>query len=184
MVSHPLKPGSPLNAPQANLISTIARGVIKGDLDWPLLGVGLVVGAVLVAIDETLRKVSKGKMGLPPLGAALAMYLPTAVTIPVVLGSVIGWVYDKLVERRPWGAAAKQLGILLASGFIVGESLIYVLIAGVTAGTGNPEPFAVFGSDPTGGHAEMVGAAVFAVVIVVLYMWIQGMAKKAATKTA
>jgi putative OPT family oligopeptide transporter len=184
VVSHPLKPGSPLNAPQANLISTIARGVIKGDLDWPMLGIGLGVGAVLVAIDETLRATTKGKMGLPPLGAALAMYLPTAVTIPVVLGSVIGWVYDKMVERRPWGAAAKQLGILLASGFIVGESLIYVLIAGVTAGTGNPEPFAVFGKDPTGGHAEMVGAVVFAVVIVVLYLWIQSMAKNAKAKAA
>jgi hypothetical protein len=121
-------------------------------------------------------------MGLPPLGAALAMYLPTAVTMPVVLGSVIGWVYDKSVERRSWGEAAKQLGVLLASGFIVGESLVYVLIAGVTAGTGNPEPFAIFGKDPTGGNAETVGAVAFAAVIVVFYLWIQGLAKGAAAK--
>jgi putative OPT family oligopeptide transporter len=182
--SHPLKPGAPLVAPQANLISTIARGVITGDLDWGMLGVGGIVGVVLVIIDETLRKMSKGKAGMPPLGAALAMYLPTAVTMPVVIGSFIGWAYDKSVEKKPWGEGAKQLGVLLASGFIVGESLIYVLIAGVTAATGNPEPFAQFGTDPTGGNAEMVGAGAFAIVIVVLYLWIQGMAKKAATRSA
>jgi putative OPT family oligopeptide transporter len=181
VVSHPIKPGSPLNAPQANLISTIARGVITGKLDWPMLGVGGIVGAVLVVIDETLRRTTKGKMGLPPLGAALAMYLPTAVTTPVVLGSLIGWIYDKSVARKPWGDAAKQLGILLASGFIVGESLIYVLIAGVTYLTGEKEPFAILGTDPTGGNAEVIGAAAFAIVIVVLYLWIQGLAKKAAT---
>jgi putative OPT family oligopeptide transporter len=184
VASHPIKPGSPLNAPQANLISTIARGVIKGDLDWPMLGIGVGVGAALVAVDEALRKMSKGKMGLPPLGAALAMYLPTAVTTPVVLGSIIGWVYDKSVEKRTWGAAAKQLGVLLASGFIVGESLIYVLIAGVTYLTGQKEPFAIFGDDPTGGHSELVGAATFAAVIVVLYLWIQSMAKNAKAKAA
>ena len=184
VASHPIKPGTPLNAPQANLISTIARGVITGKLDWPMLGVGCVVGAVLVVIDETLRKVSNGKMGLPPLGAALAMYLPTAVTTPVVLGSVIGWVYDKIVERKPWGAGAKQLGVLLASGFIVGESLIYVLIAAVTFATQKAEPFAMLGADPTGGHAELVGAIAFAVVIVVLYTWIQGLAKKSSAKPA
>jgi len=184
VASHPIKPGSPLNAPQANLISTIARGVITGDLDWPMLGIGAGVGAVLVVIDETLRKMSGGKMGLPPLGAALAMYLPTAVTTPVVLGSVIGWVYDKSVQSKRWGEAAKQLGVLLASGFIVGESLIYVLIAAVTYLTGEKEPFALLGTDPTGGNAELIGAAAFAAVIVVLYLWIQGMAKKAASRSA
>jgi putative OPT family oligopeptide transporter len=184
VASHPIKPGSPLNAPQANLISTIARGVITGDLDWPMLGIGAGVGAVLVVIDETLRKMSGGKMGLPPLGAALAMYLPTAVTTPVVLGSVIGWVYDKSVQSKRWGEAAKQLGVLLASGFIVGESLIYVLIAAVTYLTGEKEPFALLGTDPTGGNAELIGAGAFAAVIVVLYLWIQGMAKKAASRSA
>jgi putative OPT family oligopeptide transporter len=178
VISHPLKMGAPLVAPQANLISTIARGVIKGDLDWPLLFTGMGVGVVLVIIDEVLRKVTKGKMGLPPLGAALAMYLPTAVTTPVVLGSFIGWGYDKLVGRKPWGKAAKQLGVLLASGFIVGESLIYVVIAGMTSATGLTEPFAIFGTDPTHGNAELVGASAFAVVTAVLYFWIQGMAKK------
>ncbi len=181
VVSHPIKPGSPLNAPQATLISTIANGVITGKLDWPMLGVGGVVGAILVVIDETLRRTTNGKMGLPALGAALAMYLPTAVTTPVVLGSLIGWIYDKSVARKPWGEAAKQLGVLLASGFIVGESLIYVLIAGVTYATGQKEPFAIFGTDPTGGNAELVGAGAFAIVIVVLYLWIQGLAKKAST---
>ena len=100
VASHPIKPGSPLNAPQANLISTIARGVITGNLDWPMLGVGGVVGAVLVVIDETLRRTTKGKMGLPPLGAALA----------VVAGG-FSLLKDQANEAGQWAQTLQQAGL-------------------------------------------------------------------------
>ncbi len=45
----------PLPAPQATLISALAKGVISGQLDWHLIGTGAIVGALVVAIDETLR---------------------------------------------------------------------------------------------------------------------------------
>src|SRR4030095_11432884 len=42
----------PLPAPQATLISTIAKGVVGGDLDWSLIGIGALVGVGLILIDE------------------------------------------------------------------------------------------------------------------------------------
>ena len=83
--------GNPLAAPQATLISTIASGVIGGDLNWGLIGIGGAVGAVLVVVDELLRRT--GRYSLPPLGAALAIYLPSSVTVPVILGAFAGLAY-------------------------------------------------------------------------------------------
>ena len=84
--------GEPLAAPQATLITTIASGVIGGNLQWGLIGVGALVGAGLVLVDELLRRT--GRFSLPPLGAALAIYLPSSVTVPVILGAFSGWVFD------------------------------------------------------------------------------------------
>ena len=167
------------------MISTIARGVIKGDLDQQMLGIGW-SSAPFWWPSTSHCQGQQRLLSACPVGAALAIVpADRLVTTPVVLGSMIGWVYDKIVARRPWGESAKQLGVLLASGFIVGESLILVLIAGVTYATGQKKsPSRSWVMDLTGGHAELIGAISFAVVIVVLYTWIQGLAKKAATKPA
>ncbi len=155
---------TPLAAPQATLISTLAHGVIVGDAKmWPLLGVGALVGAVLVLIDETLRRM--GRYSLPPLGVGLAIYLPMAVTTPVVVGAVVGWLYDRWAAGQgPSGAAAKRLGVLLASGLIVGESLFNVALAGLIVLTNRPEPLALPGIGdgfaPTALWLALGGAAV------------------------
>ncbi len=46
----------PLAAPQATLISALAQGVITGNLPWNLIGWGALIGLVVVAIDEVLRR--------------------------------------------------------------------------------------------------------------------------------
>jgi putative OPT family oligopeptide transporter len=89
----------PLAAPQATLISTLAKGVLGGDLNWSLLGVGALIGIGLVIVDAVLRKSSAGRLSLPPLGVGLAIYLPSSVTAPVVVGAVAGWIYDKVVAK-------------------------------------------------------------------------------------
>jgi putative OPT family oligopeptide transporter len=168
---------TPLQAPQATLISTLARGVIEGGLDWSLIGVGLLVGVGLVIVDETLRRTT-GRLSLPPLGAALAIYLPSEVIAPVVLGAVIGWVYDRWVRAKPWGKSAQRLGVLLASGMVVGESLMAVLLAGLSIATNRESPIAVFGEDPTRGHGEAIGAIGCALGLVALYVSIERLARR------
>jgi putative OPT family oligopeptide transporter len=160
----------PLDAPQATLISTLAKGVIGGDLNWSLLGVGALIGLGLVLVDIVLRKSSNGRFSLPPLGVGLAIYLPSAVTAPVVVGALVGWIYDKMVDKDRMGEAAKRLGVLIASGFIVGESLFNVALAGLIVVTQKPGPLEV--SFAPSEHVGMIFAVIAAAVVVVgLYGW-------------
>ncbi|CAN7243438.1 oligopeptide transporter, OPT family [Phenylobacterium sp. LjRoot225] len=158
---------SPLAAPQATLISTIASGVVGGDLQWGLIGVGALIGAALVVVDELLRR--GGRYSLPPLGAALAIYLPSSVTVPVILGAFAGWAFNRAAQRRPNPEATKRLGVLLVSGYIVGDSLLNVAYAGLIVATGKGAPLAVVPEDF--GPATPLALAVYAATALLLYGW-------------
>jgi len=164
---------TPLAAPQATLISTIASGVVGGDLQWGLIGVGALIGAGLVLIDETLRR--GGRYSLPPLGAALAIYLPSSVTTPVIIGSFAGWFFNRRAERTPDPETTRQLGVLLVSGYIVGDSLLNVAYAGLIVATGKGAPLAVVPeSFPL---ATPLALAAYAAVAIALYAWTERRAR-------
>ena len=129
-----------LSAPQAALISTLAKGVLGGDLDWTLLGFGAGIGVVMIAIDELLGRT--GKMRLPPLGVGMGIYLPMSLTLLIPVGAVIGHFYDKWAERTPNPGFAQRMGVLAATGLIVGESLFGVAFAAIVAwyNRGSPIP--------------------------------------------
>jgi len=158
----------PLPAPQATLISALAKGVIEGNLDWSLIGVGVLVGIGLIALDEGLRAAKL--MPVPPLAVGLGIYLPASTSSFVVVGAVIGWAYDKWADKLPNAETVKRLGVLLASGLIVGESLFGVLLAGLIVVSGKGEPLAVVG-DGFAPIAQILGVIVFAAVTAALYSW-------------
>lgn len=161
---------TPLAAPQATLISTLAKGVIGGDLPWSLLGYGAAIGIALVLFDVVLKKSSNGKYSLPPLGVGLAIYLPSVVTLPVVVGAVGGYLFERAVSSHSWGEAAKRMGVLVMSGFIVGESLFNVALAGLIVSTGKGEPLAV--ANGMSEHQGMVVALILgAALLGSLYRW-------------
>ncbi len=161
---------TPLPAPQATLISALAKGVIEGQLDWGLIGVGVLIGGVLVAIDEGLRLT--GRFSLPPLGVGMGIYLPSAVTAPIVVGALIGWLYDKWVGRasNPGREAAQRMGILMASGLIVGESLFNVALAGLIVASNKGEPLALVG-DAFAHTGAILGAVGSIAVVAALYVF-------------
>jgi putative OPT family oligopeptide transporter len=165
-----------LPAPQAVLISTLAKGVLQGSIDWGLLGVGALVGLVLIAIDEMLGLARKRR--LPPLAVALGIYLPAGTIVPVVIGAVVGAWYDRWAATVRNTDTARQLGVLLASGLIVGESLFGVALAGIIVVSGNGTPLAVVG-DAFTTIANVLGLLAFVAVIAWLYRWIGGLAQKA-----
>ncbi len=156
--------GKPLGAPQANLISALALGVIEQKLDAVMLGIGCALGAVLVALDEFMgwRK----WLRLPPLAVGIGIYLPMSATLPVVIGAVIGYWYDGRVARRKDVEYRKRLGVLVASGMIVGESLLGVLVAGLIV---IHVPLALVPDDFA--PANWIGLAAFVLLIVILYGW-------------
>ncbi len=158
-----------LPAPQATLISTLAKGVIQGHIDWRLIGVGVLVGAVIIAIDEIGRITRRFR--LPPLAVGLGIYLPASTTAPAVIGALFGAAYNRWVTKRPNAPAAKRLGVLVASGLIVGESLFGVLLAGIIVASGKPSPLAVVG-DAFGTWASVLGIIAFVGTPWLLYRWI------------
>jgi len=161
----------PLPAPQAGLISALAQGVIQNNIDWSLIETGGVIGVAIIAADALLRRVRPGAH-LSPLAVGLGIYLPTQSTLMVVVGAVAGWIFDRSADRRPRSEATKQLGVLLASGMIVGEGLIGVLVAGLVAFSGRDFPLALVGDAFAASAAVWLGGIAFAVVIYLLYRWL------------
>ncbi len=157
-----------LPAPQATLISALAKGVIIGQINWDLIGIGVLIGIAMIVIDEVLKATTRFQ--LPPLAVGLGIYLPAATTSAAVLGAVVGWLYNRRTANRPGADVAKRMGVLIASGLIVGESLFGVLLAGVIVASGNATPFALVG-DSFQRLAMPLGAIVFAVAIVVMFRW-------------
>jgi len=167
----------PLPAPQATLISALAIGVISGKLDWGLIGVGAAVGALVVVIDEVLGTTKRYR--LPPLAVGLGIYLPSASILPIVFGAIAGRLYDRAAEKRRDPAGAKRLGVLVASGLIVGESLFGVALAGLIVGSGKATPLAIVG-DSFAPAANVVATFAFAAGIAGLYAWMNRLARRIA----
>ena len=158
---------NPLPAPQATLISALARGVIGGNLDWKMMGVGGLVGVGLVLLDETLGLLKK--LRIPPLAVGIGIYLPMSATFAVVVGAVISQWYNKRTAKSPNAARAERLGTLVASGLIVGEGLWGVLNAGLVVATKNDAPIGLVPADF--GPANIIGVLSFVGLIVLLYRW-------------
>jgi putative OPT family oligopeptide transporter len=175
-------PRRALPAPQAGLISSLARGVIAADIDWSLIGIGALIGVGIVLVDEILARTTR-HMRVPPLAVGLGIYLPTSSTLMIVVGAVTGWLYDRRADRTPKPEVTKQLGILLASGLIVGEGIIAVVISLIRAFSSKPAPLALVGPDgalaksvPILANFETVGIILgglaFAAIAIGLYRWI------------
>jgi putative OPT family oligopeptide transporter len=161
---------SPLPAPQAGLISSLAKGVISGEIDWSLIRTGGLIGVCIILLDEILARATR-HMRVPPLAVGLGIYLPTQSTLMIVVGSVVGWFFDKRADRSARPEATKQLGVLLASGLIVGEGLIGVVISAIRVFSGSDAPLALVGPG-FGAAAKIIGGLAFAAIVAVLYRWI------------
>jgi len=166
-------PKKALAAPQAALISALAKGVIQGDLAWDLIGIGAGIGAVCVVIDELLKRSTGGKAHLAPLAVGLGIYLPLNSTLIIVVGAVAGWWFERRAEHKADPEATKQLGVLMASGLIVGESLLGVILAAVVVFSGNGAPLALVG-ESFFGTSQVLGFVAFAGVGLALYRWLLG----------
>jgi putative OPT family oligopeptide transporter len=155
-----------LAAPQAQLISAIAQGVLGGNLDWNLIAIGAGIGVVVVIIDEVLRATKRG--ALPPLAVGMGIYLPMALTLLIPIGAVFGYFYEKWAARSSSPEFAQRMGVLLATGLIVGESLFGVIFAAIVAGTGKDTPLAVMKAYP---GVDIISLIIFAGAVIGLYVW-------------
>jgi putative OPT family oligopeptide transporter len=158
---------NPLPAPQATLISALAQGVIGGNLEWKMIGIGALVGVGLIVLDTVLGAMKK--LRIPPLAVGIGIYLPMSATFAVVVGAVISHWYDGRARSMPDPGRAERLGTLVASGLIVGESLWGVLNAGLIVGLSKDAPIALVPEDFP--PAPWLGVLLFVGAIVWLYGW-------------
>ena len=165
----------PLAAPQATLISALAKGVIGGSLNWKMLGIGVLVGVGLILLDTALGAMNK--LRIPPLAVGIGIYLPMSATFAVVVGAVISHWYGKRAQASANPDRTERLGTLVASGLIVGESIWGVINAGLIVGLKNETPL-----DLVGGNfapAPWLGLLGFIGIIVWLYWWMLQRSKAA-----
>lgn len=159
---------NPLPAPQATLISALAQGVIGGQLEWRMIGIGALVGSGLIVLDLGLQRT--GRLKLPPLAVGIGIYLPMSATVAVVVGAVLGHGYRQRIQAGTRPGRAEGLGTLVASGMIVGESLFGVLNAGLIVTLAKEAPLALVAS--TFSPAPWLGFLGFVGLTFGLYRWL------------
>ncbi|MGY0483221.1 OPT family oligopeptide transporter [Endobacter medicaginis] len=164
---HPgMDPEHALAAPQATLMASLASGVVLGSQDWTPIVQGVGLGALLIAVDLILRRAgARRHLRLPPLAVGIGLYLPPEVTVALVVGAIASAVIAHSLRHRPEAArnAAENRAVMLASGLIVGESLMGVVLAGIVGGSGRDDLLALVGPGFAPG-ATVLGAAVFCAV--------------------
>ena len=115
-----------LSAPQAGLMAMLAQGIVGGNMAWPLVVVGILMGFALIMVEVR-----------SPMLFSVGMYLPLETTFAIFVGGIIRWTTDKLRDRRGYNDAQKarvdNTGVLTASGLIAGEALCGIVIAGIIA---------------------------------------------------
>jgi putative OPT family oligopeptide transporter len=158
---------NPLPAPQATLISALAQGVIGGNLEWTMIGIGALVGVGLILLDTLLGAMKK--LRIPPLAVGIGIYLPMSATFAVVIGAVLSHWYHRRVRHAADPERAERLGTLVASGLIVGESLWGVINAGLIVGLSTDAPLGLLPENFA--PAPWLGLLGFIGVIVWLYSW-------------
>jgi len=143
-----------LPAPQAGLMAMLSKGIVGGDMAWPLVVVGILLGICMIMIE--VKSVMLFSVG---------MYLPLGTTFAIFVGGIIRWVTDRLRDRRGFNDAQKarvdNAGVLTASGLIAGEALCGLVIAGLVGA----------GKDVTLVHwTAPLWSALVALVVLVLVM--------------
>jgi putative OPT family oligopeptide transporter len=158
---------NPLPAPQATLISALAQGVVGGNLEWRMIGIGALVGVGLILLDATMGAMNR--LRLPPLAVGLGIYLPMSATFAVIIGTLMAVWYQRATRAAANPERSERLGTLVASGLIVGESLWGVLNAGLIVWLAKEAPIGLVGDDFP--PAKWLGVLGFVAIVVWLYRW-------------
>jgi putative OPT family oligopeptide transporter len=158
-----------LAAPQATLMASVAKGMFGGKLPWDMIAIGAVIGAFTIALDEWLK--SRGsKFRVPVLAAAIGIYLPLELMVPIFLGGLLSYFVERKHNAVDADDTTKERihrpGTLFSAGLITGEALTGILIAIPIVVSGRADVLAL----PANLHfSQYVGLVVLALVAWLLY---------------
>ncbi|MGQ9494865.1 MAG: OPT family oligopeptide transporter [Thermoanaerobaculaceae bacterium] len=152
-----------LAAPQAGLMATLSQGIVGGEMAWPLVIVGIVMGFALILV-----KVKS------PMLFSVGMYLPLETTFAIFVGGLVRAVVDRLVTKRGYNdaqrARVENAGVLAASGLIAGEALMGLVVAAVVFF--RDRAFYSLSELISGWHAPGLLAVLFALAIALYLIFI------------
>jgi len=113
-----------LPAPQAGLMAAMAKGIVGGEMAWPLVIAGMLLAMVLILIGSP-----------SPMLIAVGMYLPFRATACIFFGGVLKWYLDRVSQKKGATPKGKEMventGLLLASGLIAGQAILGIITAGL-----------------------------------------------------
>jgi putative OPT family oligopeptide transporter len=113
-----------LSAPQASLMAILSRGIVQGQMAWPLIITGMLMGVAFILMQVR-----------SPMLVSVGMYLPIETTFAIFVGGLIKGAVELYNERKKHNEAQKvrveNTGVLIASGLIAGEALMGLVIAGL-----------------------------------------------------
>ncbi len=119
--------GKELPAPQASLMAMLSEGIIAGQMAWPLIIVGMLMGVGFILMQVK-----------SPMLVSIGMYLPLETTFAIFVGGVFKGILEKFqagaLHNFAQKARTENIGVLLASGLIAGEALMGLLFAGLAFG--------------------------------------------------
>ncbi|MGH8206454.1 MAG: OPT family oligopeptide transporter, partial [Steroidobacteraceae bacterium] len=169
----------PLLAPQATMMAAVSTGLFGGHLPLGIIGVGVLIGAAVIMLDEWLRRRGSGWRA-PVLAVAVGIYLPLEISVPVFLGGMLALIAARRRARSDAGGppggpkpneGVASRGMLFAAGMIAGESLTGVLLAIPIVASGRADVLALPAwlrlDQRTAG--ELLGLALYAVLGWLLY---------------
>ena len=131
-IGDPTRPGS-LQAPQATLMASVAQGLFGGKLPWDMIAAGGVIGAIVIAFDGWLKS-RNSTFRVPVLAAAIGIYLPLELMVPIFLGGLLAYFVEKRhgivgTHDEALRDRVHRPGVLFSAGLITGEALMGIAIA-------------------------------------------------------
>ena len=120
-----------LDAPQAEIIGTLIEGIFGGTVNYPMLGLGVLIAILIIW------------KGLPVMSVAIGMYLPFYLSATIFIGGLLNHFVLRTVHLRidgtltgepskeaiVGGTNVSKRGLLLSAGMIAGEALMGVVVA-------------------------------------------------------
>ena len=159
-----------LPAPQAGLMAMMAKGIISGQMAWPLVIAGMFFAIALILINSP-----------SPMLIAVGMYLPFTTTFAIFIGGIIKYATERLAKKEidaiedeekkeSKKSLLESIGLLVASGLVAGEALIGIILAILVVSQiklnnifGNVDAL----GNPKGGFA-ILGVLIFAILAFVM----------------
>ncbi|MBN2242530.1 MAG: oligopeptide transporter, OPT family [Acidobacteria bacterium] len=174
---------NPLIAAQANLMASVSRGVFSGDLPWDFVGIGALLAALIIVLDEYLLR-RGSSFRTPVLAVTIGIYLPLQLETPILAGGIV-WYFVKLHQQRKQHTPdivekSGRRGLLFASGLITGEAIVGILLAIPIVATGKPD-FMIFFKHPPA-LVSRTFSALGLVLLGMIALWLYRLAREPGTE--